>query len=406
MAGGIPVGLALLLSVLISACGSRTDDGVALGPRTSPAPTATIQAASPSPVAGVEIHQLTARGDWALASRGTDTGGFGTTELWAADLAGSGSRLLLRYPRSWIGETFVSRQLSADGVSFGFSTDVGGGRYRIVVADLKGGTSRMVDGDTGDLQDGHPTWSPDGSRLAFARMTRNAEGRIVQAGLWVINADGSRLHKLLDGANAPTYVYDWTPDGHFVGVAQNVGYSLVDASTGAIRSSTNVITPGSWRMREPAFVAAISGQGSEITIAIGSGPDALGPAQLRVSAPVFISRPRWNPIRDEFLFLRSAPSAQLNAPDLTIQIRSGGLDRAVPLSGHPGYAEWAPDGDSIVYLRSDVVPDPARPGSGGLFETSLRIVRRDGSADREIFASSDGQGRPLSLAGDFATRHY
>ena len=400
------VGLALGLSLVTTACGSRLGDGAAPASPGSSAPVGATPALSSSPLAGVESHQLTARGDWVWVSRGTDTGGFGTTELWAADLIGRPAQLVLRYPRSWIGETFVSRQLSRDGAHFGFSTDVGGGRYRIVVADVRGGTWRTVDPDTSEMQDGHPTWSPDGSRLAFSRMTRTTDGRTVQAGLWVVNADGSSLHKLLDGASAPTYVYDWTPDGRFVGVAQNVGYSLVDASTGAIRSSTNIITAGSWRAREPAFVGAMSGQGSEITIATGPGPDALGPAQLRVSAPVFISRPRWNPVRDEFLYLRSAPAAQPNIPDLTVQVRSGELDRAVPLSGRPGYAEWAPDGESIVYLRSDVVADPTRPGSGGLFETSLRVVRRDGSADHEIFASNDAQGRPLSLAGDFATRHY
>ena len=397
------IGFAMLL--LTCACGSRIEQGATLASPASLTPATT--ALVPSSLAGVELHPLADRGDWVLVSRTTsDGGGFGTTELWAAELSGKAPRLVLGFPRAWIGETVVSRQLSADGARFGFSADVGGGRYRIVVADIRGGTSRVIDLDPSELQDGHPTWSPDRSRLAFARMTRGADGRIGQSGLWVMNADGTGLRKLLDGANAPTYVYDWTPDGRFVGVAQNVGYSLVDASTGAIRSSTNVITPGSWRAREPAFVGAISGQGSEITIATGSGPDALGVPQLRVSAPVFISRPRWNPVRDEFLYLRSAPSGQPNIPAITIQIRGGGIDRALPLSGEPGFAEWAPDGEAIVYLRTDVLPDPSRPGAGALSQNSLRTIRRDGSAEREVFSSADDQGHPLSLAGDFATRHY
>jgi hypothetical protein len=381
--------IALALSSLIGACGT---------------PASSTPVASPSPVAGVEVHPWSDRGDWAVVSRTMEEGGaFGTTELWAADLSGKGPKLVLAYPRSWIGETFVSRQLSADGGRFGFSTDVAAGRHRIVVADIRSGRAHVVDQDPSDLHDGHPTWSPDGSRLAFSRMTRAADGHVVQAGLWVINADGGGLRKLAEGANAPTYVYDWTPDGRFIGIAQNVGYTLVDATTGAIRSTTSVITPASWRGREPAFVAAISGQGSEVTIATGAGPHALGPAQIRVTAPTIVSRPRWNPVRDEFLYLRSAPS---DIPAATIQIRGGGLDVGVPLAGPPGVSEWSPDGESIVYLRTDVLPDPSRAGAGAMLQNSMRAVRRDGSAEHEIFSSVDDQGRPLSLAGDFATRHY
>ena len=62
--------------------------------------------------------------------------------------------------------------------------------------------------DDSTLDDYHPTWSPDGERIAFVR------GEVPPGGpgkLWVIDAEGSNPHVLLDTPLAmfPT----WSPDG-------------------------------------------------------------------------------------------------------------------------------------------------------------------------------------------------
>jgi TolB protein len=64
-----------------------------------------------------------------------------------------------------------------------------------------------------DLQ---PSWSADGSRLAFTSI-RNEDW-----GVWVVNADGSDEHRILGGVGA-WFVFeaDWSPDGELIAFAGN-----------------------------------------------------------------------------------------------------------------------------------------------------------------------------------------
>jgi TolB protein len=54
-----------------------------------------------------------------------------------------------------------------------------------------------------------PSWSPDGTRIAFSRVSAG------HAHLFVVNADGTEPRQLTEGASddvAPT----WSPDGRFI----------------------------------------------------------------------------------------------------------------------------------------------------------------------------------------------
>ena len=60
-----------------------------------------------------------------------------------------------------------------------------------------------------------PSWSPDGRRLVFARYTDSS--------LWIVNADGTGLRRLVEG-NSPA----WSPDGHSIAFTKWTGdYSEV-----------------------------------------------------------------------------------------------------------------------------------------------------------------------------------
>jgi TolB protein len=54
-----------------------------------------------------------------------------------------------------------------------------------------------------------PAWSPDGSRIAFARVDVTSGFDHPRAAIYTIRPDGAGLRKLADGGVEP----DWSPDG-------------------------------------------------------------------------------------------------------------------------------------------------------------------------------------------------
>lgn len=56
-------------------------------------------------------------------------------------------------------------------------------------------------------------WSPDGSRVAFAAAWRDGHGR--GTALYVVNADGSSLHRVTP-AGVGALSAQWSPDGHLI----------------------------------------------------------------------------------------------------------------------------------------------------------------------------------------------
>lgn len=75
-------------------------------------------------------------------------------------------------------------------------------------------------------------------------------------------------------------------------------------------------------------------------------------------------------------------------------------------------AEWSPDGASVVYREQHYAPTAGGLGPAGPMPpsertagASLRLVRADGSGDREILRLLEGTGT-AELAWDFAIRRY
>ena len=84
-------------------------------------------------------------------------------------------------------------------------------QYHLFVADSGGGSLRQLTSPNvsgSDYQgDTHPTWSPDGRRIAFVRQN----GPTV--GIWVINPDGNNLQQVADLAGSTAIRgLSWSPD--------------------------------------------------------------------------------------------------------------------------------------------------------------------------------------------------
>ena len=100
---------------------------------------------------------------------------------------------------------YFSVSFSPDGTSLLFDqgTDVG---FGIFVMNIDGtGVRRISEGD----RDYNPSWSPDGSRIAFT----HTDGPM-DSDIFVMDADGSNTVRLTDGANGNTNLDPvWSPDG-------------------------------------------------------------------------------------------------------------------------------------------------------------------------------------------------
>lgn len=122
---------------------------------------------------------------------------------------------------------------SPDRTKIAFQSDRAG-TADIYVMDSDGSNIVRLTGFGGDsLDDYAPTWSPDGQRIAFVR------GKIPPGGagkLWVIDADGSNGHVLLD---QPLVDFPaWSPDGTRIafelGRWPDVHVGLLDRTTGIV----------------------------------------------------------------------------------------------------------------------------------------------------------------------------
>lgn len=123
---------------------------------------------------------------------------FVDNDLYAMRPDGSGLRALTHNSVEETGPSF-----SPDGTQLAYACGT-----NLCVLDLTTGSRRRL--ASGLLNYGHPSWSPDGSRLVFSRARRNPNNPDNPFGdLYVVAADGSGLSVLTREAYGPA----WSPDG-------------------------------------------------------------------------------------------------------------------------------------------------------------------------------------------------
>ena len=285
-----------------------------------------------------------------------------TELLYAVPLDGSPAKLAVRRlrPRAGVilgGYTVTGivpdRQITRDGVRLVLEqAPIGPAAHDgLVLVDLAAGTIREI--ARGDQRnDVMPAWSPDGTRIAYARRNVGSAPVTRDDGLWVIRADGSGMRQLQPAAQFAqvTYVFGWTADGRGIafGLAfEGLGYSVVDATTATVSAWPGAIfglAPASWRTKTPQLAIAFSegdkGGTQSIQIADGIGrPAAIVASEPPAgqTTPIYLSA-RWHPADDDILFIR------LDSRSTLMRVGLAGGARQVKTDGEPLHAEWLPDG--------------------------------------------------------------
>ena len=240
-------------------------------------------------------------------------GGGASFSLYVMNADGTNQRALLTSPDS-LGRIVWSPDSSK--IAFDLSL-----KQEIYVINADGTSKRKLTGNAGGVE---PVWAPDGKKIAFRRES---------CGLFVMNADGSRVRRVSDRCLSDVA---WSPDG------QQIAYIGVEDD----EYQLFLVEPdGSDRRR----------------IVLPSVPEAW-------------LRPVWSP-DSTMLALENTAAVFVVAVDGTSlrQISVGGA----------GHAVWSPDGMKIAYVSAH------EDERGDAVGSELHVVNPDGSGDVVLTRSPD-----------------
>jgi Tol biopolymer transport system component len=176
-----------------------------------------------------------------------------------------------------------------------------------------------------------PLWSPDGKHIAF--VSYRAEGSRPQ--VFVMNADGSDLHKLTDGES-----FEWAPDGSAL-AAYNKGNLIVARPDGGVRTfHRGGLDDIEWSPDAQQLAFADSGRRIHVISAAGGSSRQLG---VRGGGIV------WSPDSQNLAYARFVGEPSRGSGHVFVIPASGGRER--DLGSGSGWPRWSPDSRRLAYTR-------------------------------------------------------
>jgi Tol biopolymer transport system component len=217
----------------------------------------------------------------------------------------------------------------------------------LVVADADGSNPQPV---SGPVDPQGPSWSPDGSMIAYSAPV-NGVGQAI----WVVNADGTNPHVIAD-----TSAYDllprWSPDGASIAFIGDVGTGLpnyeifIAASDGlSLRQFTNTVANESAPTWSPDSSELAFFRSRSLVVASVSG-DGTGTVVKAFSKGTTVTNPDWSPDGSRFVFLKG--STHEDFYDVATMTATGKSLTSLTKDKLPdGDPVWSPDGQLILWSR-------------------------------------------------------
>lgn len=238
------------------------------------------------------------------------------------------------------------------------------GDFEIWVSNLDGSAATKLTDNT--VLDADPTWSPDGTRIAFQRA-----GSCTNAcrAIWVMNADGSSATALTGftsgvADSGPT----WSPDGSMIafastrsgGVKHIFSVHLSGGSATQLTSGANADWAPDWSPDGMRIVFASTRTGSSQLFTMA--PDGSGQTKVVIAGPAapsaLIGEPSWSPDGSRIAF-RGA-SDLYAAPTEVFVANADGSATSVAYSSEVAtflYTPvFSPDGSKIVVANDTGLP--------------------------------------------------